>query len=516
MPQPPPRAQKAPKENTQRKVIPMKQRRLLSLLLALALLAGCAPAAEPPASPSPTPVSTSAPTPEPTPTPAPEPTHAPEPVDFREFLDGVNAARKAIATREEPIELPAEYTPDFSGQNHTFTEEEMERLTTPHEAEENLGKEGLLADVDTFFLLLQTTYGAYYYFGGDDVFLPIRDAVKEELASLEKPTVRDLDDILYKHLSPVLVDGHFSLGSHAMRTPHAQYMYYVPNLYLDSAEGVENPDYIKPTIGPDGRICYWYAALSHDGSDLPDTLDGNPLNWSRAFSVNVNGGNAPAFSESEWEGVPILTSRRMSDRGENADANKQALQRLADCGGEYADSPLLIFDLRGNSGGSDQYIMGWFQDWAGTNNPTRGATAHRYSQLSCRIIGNDYYPATRMGTWGGFRRGGTWVERSGPVFVLQDKGVASSGETAVRFFRTAADTLFVGGPTLGCALVPNNLTFYLPHSGLLCYFGSGLSFCETDENRDGRGYLPDLWVAPAQAMVLTKKLIEYYGLNAEP
>lgn len=514
LPQPPPRAQKAPKENTQRKVIPMKQRRLLSLLLALALLAGCAPAAEPPASPSPTPVSTSTPTPEPTPTPAPEPTHAPEPVDFREFLDGVNAARKAIATREEPIELPAEYTPDFSGQNHTFTEEEMERLTTPHEAEENLDKEGLLADVDTFFLLLQTTYGAYYYFGGDDVFLPIRDAVKEELASLEKPTVRDLDDILYKHLSPVLVDGHFSLESHAMRTPHAQYMYYVPNLYLDSAEGAENPDYIKPTIGPDGRICYWYAALSHDGSDLPDTLDGNPLNWNRAFSVNVNGGNAPAFSESEWEGVPVLTSRSMRDRGENADASKQALQRLADCGGEYADSPLLIFDLRDNSGGNDKYINNWFRDWSGAKGGSRSLWILRYSQLSCRLF--SHYSANYIGAYHVFSSPATWADRSGPVFVLQDKGVASSGESAVENFRTAADVLFVGGPTLGCALTPNNIRLYLPHSGLSCYFGTGLAFCETDENRDGVGFLPDLWVAPAQAMVLTKKLIEYYGLNVEP
>ena len=107
----------------------------------------------------------------------------------------------------------------------------------------------------------------------------------------------------------------------------------------------------------------------------------------------------------------------------------------------------------------------------------------------------------------------TWVDRSGPVFVLQDKGVASSGESAVKNFRAAADTLLVGGPTAGMALVPNNWEFYLPHSGLSCYFGTGLSFWETDENRDGVGYLPDLWVEPTQAMELTQKLIEFYGLN---
>lgn len=499
-------------------VIPMKKSRLLPLLLVFALLVGCAPVTETP-SPGPIPTeSVSIPTPEPTPTPAPDP------VDFREFLDGVNAARQAVLTQEEPIDISA-YTPDFHEQNHTFTEEELERLTTAHDPLLLLTLEDVLDDVDTFFLLLQTTYGAYYYFGGDEVFLPIRDAVKEELAAIRLPSTRNWDDTqylcktleetLYKHLSPVLIDGHFRIGNSAPRNTFAKYMYYVPDLYLDSVEVAEPPDYIKPTIGPDGRICYWYAALSHDGSDLPGTLDGHSLQWQQALMTS-HSGDAPAFSESEWEGIPVLTSRRMHDGGilggTARSADQEALARFSSCGGEYAGSPLLIFDLRGNGGGSDRYIMNWFHGWTGTSNPTRGAAAHRYSQLSCRIVGKDY-PAEHMGTWDGFHLEGTWVERSGPVFVLQDKGVASSGETAAKFFRTAADTLMVGGPTLGCDLVSNNMNLYLPHSGLQCFFGTGLGFRETDENRDGVGYLPDLWVEPTQAMELTQKLIEFYGLN---
>ena len=120
-----------------------------------------------------------------------------------------------------------------------------------------------------------------------------------------------------------------------------------------------------------------------------------------------------------------------------------------------------------------------------------------------------------MGTYRASSSPATWVERSGPVFVLQDKGVASSGESAVKNFRTAADTLFVGGPTAGMALVPNNCRFYLPHSGLFCYFGTGLGLYGAGENRDGVGYLPDLWVEPSKALDAVKRLIEYYGLNTE-
>ena len=491
-------------------MIQRKKSGLLSLLLVLALLAGCAPAVD---APAPFPTAAASPSPRPTPTPTPEPTPAPEPVDFREFLDGVNARRRAVIEQEEPIDI-SPYTPDFYEQNQTFTEAELERLTTQHGPEENLTKDGLLSDADTFFTLLQTTYGAYYYFGGDETFFPIRDAVREELAAMEAPTVQDLNDVLYRHLYPVLVDGHFTLGNYAMGIPHIQYMYYVPGVYLDSLDGVEDPGYLKPTIGPDGRICYWYAAMSHDGGDLPSRLDGRALLWRRAGRLSLNW-QAQIFDESEWKGVPILVSRSMSARdgatGPIIPEREEVLEKLAACGGEYAGSPLLIFDVRGNGGGDDSYIRNWFQGWAGNRARYPGGFSYRYSQLSCHIY--NFYPVDRMGTYRVYLQTGAWVERTGPVFVLQDKGVASSGESLVEIFQTAADTLLVGGPTTGCSLTPNNWGFFLPHSGLRCYFGTGLALHGAGENLDGVGYLPDLWVEPSKALDAVKRLIEYYGLN---
>ena len=88
------------------------KRKLLPLALSLALLAGCAPA------PAPTPTAETAPSP----TPAAA-------VDFHAFLDEVNETRRAVIEDGEPLDITA-WTPDFTDQNHTFTDEAIETLLT--------------------------------------------------------------------------------------------------------------------------------------------------------------------------------------------------------------------------------------------------------------------------------------------------------------------------------------------------------------------------------------------------
>lgn len=402
------------------------------------------------------------------------------------------------------------WTEDFSSQNAAFSEEEIARLTTAPAGQERVTVQELAEDAETFFRLLKTTYGAYDYFGGDAVFLPLRSAVLSDLADAPIPTSLVLEKALRARLGPVVRDGHFSIGSGALREEHVQYMYYVPDLYLPFAEGTAlGGAYIKPTVGPDGALACCFAAMSHDGSDLPPVVAGKSLHWVRAGMVQTPG--KLAFAEQEAGGIPTLVSRRMYANSYYPHQAEE-LERFAACGGEYAAAPLLIFDLRANVGGSDEYIMKWFGGWAGQSAQPRRSGGHRYSQLACRAM-PDYYPADRMGTWRVFSSPGVWARHKGVTFVLTDKGTASSGETAVEFFRTAENTVFVGGPTLGCALVPNNLVFYLPHSGISLYFGTGLLFCETAENRDGTGYFPDLWVNPPDAVEAVLRLVAHYELQ---
>lgn len=258
-------------------------RRLFPLALSLALLAGCAPAPEP--------------TPEPTPTPAAA-------VDFHTFLDAVNEKRRAVIEDGEPLDV-SDWTPAFADQNTTFTDGEMELLLTPHGPEENLTMEQAREDVETAFTLLRTTYGAYEYFGGDQVFDGLRE---DALARLEEadpglPLADVVAEALYTVLSPVVRDGHFAVGRRHLIEPYELNTYYVPGVYIDTPAGLSE-DYIKPTIGPDGAITYGFFAMSKDGSDLPDTLGDHELNWALCEPASSYSYSREVFYEGQCQGDP--------------------------------------------------------------------------------------------------------------------------------------------------------------------------------------------------------------------
>lgn len=470
-----------------------------ALALALTLLVSCAPAggvAVPSPSPLPAPAAAS------TPTPAPV-----EPLDFSAFQRTVNEERRAAITDPMPLDLSA-WMEDFPDQLDAFTEEEMTLLLTERAPVRSVTLDEALEDVETCFLLLKTTYGAYEYFGGDEVFLPLLEQARAGVAAADEKRVLNagaLEEVLVSVLAPVLLDGHFSIGTTNLITLHRQEMYYVPDLYFADTAGLD-PAYVKPTVAPDGSIQYTLAAVSHDGTDLPAAVGPySDLNWTRADRLPRADF---AFREQETDGIPVLVSRRMFAGNPE---EKEQLARFAACGGAFRGLPFFVLDVRANPGGSDDTIMEWFEGWAGHPAQPRRAWGHRLSRLACRVMPN-YYPASRMGQWRSYAADGLWTETESTVFVLTDGGTASSGETAVEFMRSVDQAVFVGAPSGGCALVPNNVHFYLPHSALELYFGTGLTFCETMENRDGVGYLPDLWVNPPDALDAVVRLRDYYGL----
>lgn len=297
--------------------------------------------------------------------------------------------RQAVFADQEASLLDESWTPEQTDLDSDFTQEEQNALLqvldpldpTPELREAvSVTVEEARSDVDLAFRLLRHSYGAYDYFGGDEVFLPLKEAA--------------------------------------------------------------------------------LAALPEEGTVSPEALE----------------------------------------------------KALADALG-----PVLVLDLRGNIGGNSGYIESWFAGYTGQAASTRAARAIKLSPLNRQLYLTYIAPLMDMpevsSLWWKTTSPGTVTPREGLTLVLQDKGTGSSGETAVRLMRTVENTLTIGGCTSGSCLTPNVFSFYLPHSGVTVRFGTGLGLYEDMTNRDGKGWLPDLWVPSGQAQERARKMIEYYDLT---
>lgn len=457
---------------------------------------------------------------------APTPSVSPAPPDFDTFLREVNDARKNNMAwkEEEKLDLGA-YTPDFAD-DEPFTEEEMEQLVTPPERLGVISLEEALEDMDTFFRIMQTTYGCYDYFGGDAVFLPLCEQIKTELEGKRGINAEVLETVLIKYLSPIVVDSHFVVGKSSMAAKHRQYMYYVPDLYFDDTTGLDLA-YVKPTIGLDGKLTYCFAALSDDGSNLPATAAVNgetiELSWAPArpgeYRIKL------PYSQAEMNGIPILINRTLMRTDETA----AALDELALSGGEYSGLPLLIVDIRGNGGGDSTYAHEWVCGFSGTEIQLKGTGAEKLSSLYLHVVRHQTSELSAMplhlkawlafvqenlGTWNTFTfLDGKQAANNTLTLVLTDKQVGSSGESFVHYLRTLDNTVFIGSNTVGNYLSGNVCWLYLPYSGMYLQVGTKISMLETTENCEGIGILPDLWVNPTDAMDAVLRMCEYYDLT---
>lgn len=444
--------------------------------------------------------------------------------EFDAFLAGMNGRQSAAMTwTEEERAVLNGWEEAFSNMEDPFTEAERIQLVTPREETRRVTREEAREDVETLFRAIRAAYGGYEYFGGDAVFGPLE---AELLSLLDKGSYSAfrLEEVLRQELGNVVRDGHFIIGDRSMIGGYWQEMYYVPDLYFDDPAGLDM-DYVKPTIGPNGALTYCFAALSQKRTGLPKTavLDGREveLDWKQADRFQIDSQAYVGYRRTEKRGVAVLESRTMMV-GENS-ASQQEMDEFAAAGEEYRGLPVLIVDVRGNSGGNNYHANMWLNGFAGTEVEPKEASGSKYSPLllTCAEVNDDYAPvrdflyewAEESAGTGPFSiRDGVFAPNETLVLALMDKKTSSAGEGFLRNLRAVENVIFVGSNTHGNIMFGNAMQLWLPHSGLHIQMGGKLSFLDGLENTEGVGIPPDLWVDPPDAMDAVLRLIRYYGL----
>lgn len=441
---------------------------------------------------------------------APTPTTGAE---FAELQGAVNLERQSLPAWTEEEKAVAAPPADFAS---SLTDDEVETLLTPRAAAGTVEPADTAIDVDLFFRALRSAYGAYFYYGGDEVFLPIRDAVLAELAGKPTLTAASVGRILLQHLAPVLRDGSFTIDGTAVWA-REQSMYYVPNLYFAKGD-VADSEYVRPTIADDGAVCYGFAALSVDGADLPAsaTVAGQEttLAWVRAEPYDSQ--SAPAYETTSTQGVPTLICRTLSKETEEA-----GVKALLDAVPVWQRELCFLMDLRGNTGGQEATAAAWFKAFADSDAPVKELRYQNCSRLLSAFGQSraDYQNGSFMdriaansGTWTTAVSDGGQVPNDSLIFVLQDERVAGAGEDFLKYLSTLENVVFVGSNTKGEAMMSEDVSFTLPKTGVVVNCCGSLELFRTTENTNGVGLLPDLWVPPAEADQRVAKLARLYGL----
>ena len=398
--------------------------------------------------------------------------------------------------------------------DHIFSEEEIQELVKSKKIPKTVTTKQAAEDVTLTFELLSYGYGGYHYFGGDDVFFPIRDSILAELESGDNIKTEDLWALMWEALSPVIADRHFHITTKQSRDTickreYAQSTYFVRDLYFDDPTGVDS-EYVKRTIGPDGALTYCLAAVCQNPDTLPATMtiEGttHTLNWQLARPIaHSEYTQAKVFSETTVANgqLPVLQLYTF-------DGSEEKMDQFAATGTSYKEKPLFVLDLRGNPGGFDGYAHSWMKNFCGKEIIEKELWSKKVTTCYTAVYGG--FVNSQGGVWRTSRSDGTLWETDNLIFVLIDDNTSSSGESFTNMLTLGKQVILVGTNTNGCLNFGNAYELYLPNSGIELRFGANMCFYQSLEHTDGIGYSPDLWVEPEDSLDAVVRLCNYYGL----
>ena len=412
---------------------------------------------------------------------------------------------------------------------------EYKRLLTNDEikALQNIGRmqpkevtyDEAVSDVELLFRTLKYSYGAYFYFGSEERF---DKAEKEVMKKLEgKTTVRtnDLKKYLQKSLSFVR-DGHFGVEGSAINDESVRFEYLYTDIYFSKDnkgfykkieqkkwyyQSCTNKDMrIEPTLTANGEVMYspvlFCPVTETDFSDSITLKCGSEkmnmtVKW-REQEALKQASRTQDFVFTEHEGISYISIRCFDN-----ELDQSVFRAYENTGKEIRDSKLVIYDIRANGGGGSQYSKTWTTNFAGKEPALNEAFSSRRSAL---VRGYEYAaPGSEMYTV--FKSGGNVLENDTPVILLVDDMCGSSGESALSYAKAMENVIVIGSNSAGYQLCGNVSEYQLPESGIYVNIPVSLQFQYNMDNVDGKGYEPDIWCNPKNALEATYNLIVKAG-----
>ena len=443
-------------------------------------------------------------------------TYANDTYTFNEALDWFNKNRRisgALNGSQYALHHPGEVA---------ISQEEINALLADRSLSGSVTREQAIQDADLYFRALKYCYGGYYYFGEAN-FENAKNSIIAQLGQKNSISGKELGLLIQNNL-PFVRDAHFKINNVSMMEILGRYQAYYCDLQFawdSSGYYVEENGakwYFLSCDNPNTKMQY----LMTDGGELVYS----PIQFCVAgqavpeSNVTVTNGTESKNLKARWRATtPYPVESRpdvkcISANGvvyisvrEFHDANGQALQQFVNSANIAKNGKLVILDIRGNNGGSDEYPMKWVETFTGQKPEIGGYHANYDNALST-------HNARPLGQEKNDARGnsGRKISNKIPLIILVDNQCASSGESALMFARLIDNAVVIGCNSSGYQLVGNVETFSLPNSGIRASFGRNLNMYYDYENVDGKGYTPDIWCNPANAAPALCNVLKKNGM----
>lgn len=216
-------------------------------------------------------------------------------------------------------------------------------------------------------------------------------------------------------------------------------------------------------------------------------VDGIPLHHRDRVSPKIFD---YAVKVQETEGIPVFDIKKFYY---DTEEEKLQLENFAKSGASYKNYPYLIFDLRMNNGGSDAYLWEFLVGLTGEELEPPMDFFQKNSDTFVELLKKEYGEEVELGVET-YQSEGKLVSTGQKIYVLIDRYVSSSGESAIANLRAIVGTVVLGENSSGCYFSGNCINVYLPNTGLCVYYGTGRILYNGTQNIDELGgFAPDVY-----------------------
>ena len=369
---------------------------------------------------------------------------------------------------------------------------------------------GAIDDIMLLFHVLRSAYGPYIYFGGDDMFLPLRDRLIDEIIDsinrYDEIRTTDFHRIVLAGLRSVINDNHFIFGGSTVGqsatfftsdTPFDRdeygFWHRESGLRVAEIEGHNMYDVFRVSMDEQANVFYSAVIYVMEHVGLPRRTIYLVMEDNSRYELMLQrlttDRKRHTLPSLEWvDGVAVVTIRNMGGLTpwpiRSSEQNQQMISEtrtFISFATELQNESVIIIDVRGNSGGME-YV-----------------SSHFLHLLTRRIIPQNFAEVwTPSGEFTGVMhhpRQTPLIEHNQRIIILIDRHVSSGAEWFADRLFSMSNTLVVGQNTSGALMARTTFApLTLSNSSFDASFGESIFIFPDGHFIEGVGFTPDIWV----------------------